>query len=385
MGIPNYTQESKMTKGPYYKTNELARLVGVSKNTLLRGEEAKLIHPAMRDGRGWRVWSKDALEKILELKKGKDLTVKTSDPKNRLVVNVIGYGNQGSVWAKNLRDSGAVVYVLLSENSKSLRQARNDGFEVISIKQGLERGGIFCLLIPDEQHEIFFNKYKKVIDPSSLFIFAHGYSIGYLGVVPKTRTALLAPKGIAKAVRFNYLDGKTTPSAYFTRSSADEDIVRTIAEKLGLAPLIKATFLEETVSDLFTEQVLLCGGVPALIVRTFNMLKKNGVPEEVAAQECVQELSYILDVIKEKGIAGMYEAISPIAMAGGSKAWDDIDDGMSIKDVLTRSLSDIDSKKFVSFLKKHNREKVLISIKRKTSDFDKALHRLNNYNVSRKI
>ncbi|PIP18131.1 MAG: ketol-acid reductoisomerase, partial [Parcubacteria group bacterium CG23_combo_of_CG06-09_8_20_14_all_35_9] len=70
-------------------------------------------------------------------------------------------------------------------------------------------------------------------------------------------------------------------------------------------------------------QVLLCGGVPAIIVRTFTMLKKNGIPEEIAAQECVQELSYILDVIKERGIAGLYEAISPIAMAGGSKIWDD--------------------------------------------------------------
>jgi ketol-acid reductoisomerase len=374
-----------MTTGPYYKTNELARLVGVSKNTLLRWEEAKLISPAMRDGRGWRVWSKDALEKILELKKGKDQTIRTSDPKNRLVVNIIGYGNQGTVWAKNLRDSGAVVYVMLSDDSKSLRQARNDGFEVINIKQGLERGGIFCLLIPDEQHESFFNKYKGSIKTSSLFIFAHGYSIGYLGVAPKTRIALLAPKGIARAVRFNYLDGKTTPSAYFTNSSSDEETIKTIAEKLGLAPLIKTTFLNEAVSDLFTEQVLLCGGVPALIVKTFTMLKNNGVPEEVAAQECVQELSYILDVIKEKGIAGMYEAISPIAMAGGSKIWDDIDDGVSVKEMLNNSLNDIDSKAFISFLKKHDRKKTLTSIRQKTSDFDKALHRLNNYDAGRKM
>ncbi|MEI6079315.1 MAG: MerR family DNA-binding transcriptional regulator [bacterium] len=362
--------------GPHYKTNELARLVGVSKNTLLRWEEAKLIPPAMRDGRGWRVWSKQALDKILELKKGKDLTSKTSDFKNRLVVNIIGYGNQGSVWAKNLKDSGAVVYVLLSDNSRSTRQARNDGFEVVSIEEGLERGGVFCLLIPDERHEDFFNKYKNRINPSSLFIFAHGYSIGYLGLDPKVRKALLAPKGIAKAVRFNYLDKRTTPAAYFVTSNTDKAIVKDLAEKLGLAPLLDATFFEEAVSDLFTEQVLLCGGVPYLMVRAFDMLKKKGIPEEVAVQECVHELSYILDVIKEKGIAGMYEAISPLAMSGGSKVWDDMDRGRSVEEVLINSLKDIESKKFISFFKKQNRESVLNNIKKKAVDFDKALHKL---------
>lgn len=365
--------------GPYYKTNELARLVGVSKNTLLRWEEAGLIPSALRDGRGWRVWSKQALEKIMELKKGKDFTgPKSVDSRNRLLVNIIGYGNQGEVWAKNLRDSGAVVHVLLNEGSKSLKQVRNDGFEIMSIKKGLEQGGVFCLLIPDEQHKSFFEQHKDYINTSSLFVFAHGYSIGYLGLKPKVRKALLAPKGIAKAVRFNYLDGKKTPSAYFVESKDDEEIIRTMAEKIGLAPLIKTTFLDETVSDLFTEQVLLCGGVPALMVETFNMLKKKGISEEVAVQECVQELSYMIDVIKEKGLAGMYEAISPFAMAGGCKIWDDMDNGDSVQKIISNSFKDIDSKKLISFFKNHNRQKAMTNIKKKVYDFDKALHKLNN-------
>ncbi|MCX6113495.1 MAG: MerR family transcriptional regulator [Proteobacteria bacterium] len=363
--------------GPNYNTSELARLIGVSKNTLLRWEEEGLIPPALRDGRGWRVWSKSALEKIIELKKGKDLTVKNPEFRNRLVVNIIGYGNQGSVWAKNLRDSGAIVHILLREDSESLRQARNDGFEIISIQQGLESGGIFCVMIPDEKHETFFNQYKDFIRSTSLFIFAHGYSVAYMGLNPKARKALLAPKGIAKAVRFNYLDGKATPTAYFTESVRDVEIVKDLANKLGLAPLMNATFMEEATSDLFTEQVLLCGGVPALMVKTFNMLKENGVPEDIAVQECLQELSYILDVIKEKGIAGMYEAISPMAMAGGSKIWNDMDNGSPVSKILKNSFKDIDSKKIISFFKKHNREKTLDDIKKKTNDFDKALHRLN--------
>ena len=172
---------------PNYKTNELARLVGVSKNTLLRWEEDGLIPPALRDGRGWRVWSKTALEKIIELKKGKDFATKNPEFRNRLVVNIIGYGNQGSVWAKNLRDSGVVVHILLREESNSLKQASNDGFEIMSIQQGLEKGGIFCVMIPDEKQESFFDQYKAFINPTALFIFAHGYSVAYLGLNPKAR------------------------------------------------------------------------------------------------------------------------------------------------------------------------------------------------------
>ncbi len=373
------------TKLPIYKTNEIAKLVGVSKNTLIRWEEEGLIPPAMRDGRGWRVWTKDALEKIIEIKKTKEFINKNYVPETRLIVNIIGYGNQGLVWAKNLKDSGVYVNVLLQEKSNSIRNARRDGFEVLGIEKSLRSGGIFCLLIPDEEHELFFKKYRGAVNDSCFFIFAHGYSVGYLGIDVNARKALLAPKGIATAVRFNYLEGKRTPACIYAESSSDEKIVKKLAGLLGLYPLIKASFLKEAVSDLFTEQAILCGGVPAIMFKTFEILKKNGIPEELIVQECIQELSYILDVIKKQGLYGMYKAISPAAFSGGLMFWEELDKGASLNEVLDKTLDDISSKEFISQDDKFDRSEELENIKKKVESFDHAINNLNHMNLDYKI
>jgi len=368
--------------GPYYKTNELARLVGVSKNTLIRWEEEGLIPPPMRDGRGWRVWSKDALEKIIELKKSKDLKKPLNGDYKKTIIHIIGYGNQGSVWAKNLRDSGAAVNILLRQGSSSIRTALNDGFEVINIEQGLKqapKGSVFCLIIPDEEHKKFFKEYESFIDESFVFIFAHGFSVAFQEFKTKARKILLAPKSIAKLIRNSYLDNKTVPVVYSLgtgSASTKQDDLRLVEElsaKLGFAPLISSSFEEETISDLFTEQVIMCGGVPALIIEAFELLKSKGISEEIAVQECLFELSYILEVVKEKGIAGMYQAISPVAASGGYKVFSDIEKGDSLKEVFKKSYADIDNKKFITYFNKTHRDDVMKYIKNKAHNFDTAL------------
>ena len=362
--------------GPYYKTNELARLVGVSKNTLIRWEEEGLIPPPMRDGRGWRVWSKDALEKIIEIKKSKDFKKPSNGDYKKIVVNIIGYGNQGAVWAKNFKDSGALVNILLRPKSQSIRTAVNNGFEVMSIEQGLKqapKNSVFCLIIPDEEHKNFFKEYEHLIDGSYFFIFAHGFSLAFDNIKTKARKILLAPKSIAKLIRNSYLDNKTVPAVYSANGDQELELVKVLSEKLGFAPLIKSTFEEETISDLFTEQVIMCGGVPSLIIEAFELLRSKGISEEIAVQECLFELSYILEVVKEKGIAGMYQAISPVAASGGYKVFGDIENGSSLKDVFKRSFADIDNRKFISYFNRTKREDILKYIKKKALNFDSAL------------
>ncbi len=368
---------NKKYNGPYYNSSELARLLGVSKNTLIRWEEDGTIPKPLRDGRGWRVWTKDALETILEIKRSKELKKDplTTNDRTRLRVNVIGYGNQGAVWAKNLRDSGVVVTVLLREGSSSIKKALDDGFEVKSIKDGLLNpdSKVFCVLMPDEDHKKFFDKYSSIIDPEFVFIFAHGFSVSYEGIKLNARKILLAPKSVARTMRMNYLDDKNTPAVIYTESVKDKNIAIELAKGLKLYPLIRSTFLEETLSDLFTEQMIICGGVPALIVETFNMLKEKGISEEVALQECLYELSYMLDVIKEKGISGMYEAISPVAASGGFKIWEEMEKGRSIKEIMHNAFDDIKTKKFLSTLGGSSKKNIAEQIRKRSKHFDSAV------------
>lgn len=369
---------NKKYSGPYYNSSELARLLGVSKNTLIRWEEDGIIPKPLRDGRGWRVWTKEALETIIEFKRSKDLK---KDPliKNdntRLKVNVIGYGNQGTVWAKNLRDSGAIVTVMLREGSSSIKKALDDGFEVKSIRDGFldPESKVFCMLIPDGEHKKFFEKNSDLIQPEFVFVFAHGFSVSYECIKINARKVLLAPKSVARIMRMNYLDDKNTPAVVCADSTKDKNLAAELAKSLKLYPLIKASFLEETLSDLFTEQMIICGGVPALIVETFNILKEKGISEEMALQECLYELSYMLDVIKEKGIAGMYEAISPVAAAGGFKIWEEMEKGRSIKEIMQSSFEDIRTKRFLTVLNDPNKKNIEEQVKKRSKYFDTAIH-----------
>lgn len=361
----------------YYNTSELTKLVGVSKNTVIRWEEKGIIPKALRDGRGWRVWPKEAIEKIIEIKKSKDLKKHDYLDNKKHTVYIIGYGNQAKVWAKNLKNSGAKVFVLLREKSNSIPRAISDGFDVKSIKDGLSEGSVFCVLIPDENHKSFFETYENYINKNSLFIFAHGYSVVYENLSFDARKALLAPKSVAKVLRKRFLDGKSTFVAYCTETNEDEEIIKDIAKIMSFYPLYKTSFYNETISDLFTEQTILCGGVPYFILKAFNILKENNVPEELALQECLYELSYILDIIKEKGIKGLYSLISPIATSGGAKVLNEIKNSESLNKIMEDTFKDIKDKNFLSYFKDFNKNEFLNNIENISKDFDKTL---KNYN-----
>lgn len=360
-------------EGPFYTTAELCALIGISKNTILRWESSGIIPVAMRDGRGWRVWPKEAVEIVMEVKKGKEIKSKNEESVIHSI-NIIGYGNQARVWAKNLKDSKVNVNILIRENSASISSITRDGFEALNIKDGIKKEGIFCVLIPDEKHEEFFEKYKPFISEKSLFIFAHGYSVSYKNI--NVRKALLAPKAIAKIVRANYLDNKKTPAAFFCEKE-DEKIIKVLAEKLGFSPLIESSFLEEVTSDLLSEQVLLCGAVPALIIKTFNKLKEKGISPKIAALECVYELEYILNVIKEKGIYNLYNLISPAALSGGAKVWEKVDE--SFNKLINETMEDISSKEFLKYFdnfEKSHKEEFINKISKESKSLDETLNAL---------
>jgi len=350
-----------------YSSLELAKLLGVSKNTLLRWEESKLIPEALRDGRGWRLWNKEHLHKILEFKN----TVyglkkaKVSD----LRISIIGYGNQAKVWASILKTEGIKPKILLRKESITRKEAVRDGFEVKTIEQGLKEGSIFCLLIPDHEHESFFNKYKNLIDSKKLFIFAHGYSVSFLNIEIKARKALLAPKAIANYI----LKHKTTkiPAAIFYQSSKDKKILYSIAKALNFYPLINISFKEEAISDLYTEQSLLCSSVPYLILKIFNKLVEYNIDKNIAVQETLFELTYILDTIKEHGFYTFYKKISPIAFKGSYEFIENLANIKELDLLLDKTLKNIVSKKF----NHHNfdKEKAITYFKKEAKVFDATL------------
>jgi ketol-acid reductoisomerase len=344
------------TKETFYSSAEVCKIVGISKNTLLRWEESKQVPEPHRDGRGWRLWSKADLNRIMDIKKSVERKKVHSPSDERLHIYVIGYGNQATAWAKNLKDSGAEVTVLLRKDSPAVRRANNDGIEVRKIEECISVKGIFCVLIPDDQHKNFFEDYKKHINPESVFIFAHGFSVGYEGIKISAKKVLLAPKAIANLLRSNYLDDKTTVAA-ISMEYADGvklELIEKIAGMIGLSPLIDTTFFEETISDLFSEQVILCGGVPALMVKSFNIMVQRGINPKLAMQECLNELIYILEVIKEKGFAVLFRSISPIARRGGEMAWEYINSGKSVDELLEKHFNSVESKAFLNELGKES-------------------------------
>lgn len=355
-----------MTK---YSSAELAKLLGISKNTLLRWEEKNQIPKAIRNGRGWRVWNKNHFHEILEHKKKVESHVLKTN--NQIRVSIIGYGNQAKVWAKNFKSSAYNVKILLRGNSTSLKQVFNNGFEAVELSRGLKEGAVFCLLIPDEEHETFFNTYNKLLNKDKLFVFAHGYSVHYLKIKTPVRKALLAPKAIAGVIREKFLNKEAIPTAIYTDTKNDKLLLIEMAKALGFKPLIETTFKEETVSDLFTEQALLCSTVPYFILQTFNKLIASNYSKSLALEECLNELAYIIQVIKEVGIYDFYKKISPIAFKGAIDFMDELEKNIELKELMDKTFDNIIKNKFNH--RGSNKEAFLKKLKKETLCFDETL------------
>jgi ketol-acid reductoisomerase len=239
-------------------------------------------------------------------------------------VAVLGYGSQGHAHALNLRDSGVDVVVGLRADSKSADEARKEGLTVLSVAEASARGDMVMILLPDElQADVYVNEIAPGLVPGNALLFAHGFAIHFGQVVPPAGVDVLmaAPKGPGHLVRRTYAEGMGTPGLIAVAQDASggaRDLALAYAKGIGCtrAGVIETTFAEETETDLFGEQVVLCGGLTELIRAGFETLVEAGYQPELAYFECLHEVKLIVDLINEKGISGMRYSISNTAEYG---------------------------------------------------------------------
>ncbi len=237
---------------------------------------------------------------------------------------VIGFGAQGHAHALNLRDSGMKVVVGLYRGSKSRVRAKRSRLKVFETADAVRRGDIIFLALPDTQMPAV---YKKEIAPNlragQTLLFAHGFAIYYRTIVPRkdVDVVMVAPKGLGPMVRNEFVNGRGVPgliAVYRNRSGRAKRIALAWAKAIGCtrAGVIETTFRDETETDLFGEQAVLCGGTSALIRAGFDTLVEAGYPPELAYFECLHELKFIVDLIHEAGMSGMRALISDTAKWG---------------------------------------------------------------------
>lgn len=238
-------------------------------------------------------------------------------------VAVIGYGSQGHAHAQNLRDSGVKVVIGLRQG-KSWEQAEQDGFEVFAVDQAVKQAQVIQILLPDEQQKkVYEEQIKDHLEAGDALFFAHGFNIHFKQIVPPENVdvVLAAPKGPGHLVRRVFVEGFGVPALIAVHQDASGT-----AKKLALAytngigatraGVLETTFQEETETDLFGEQAVLCGGVSELVKSGFQTLIDAGYQPEVAYFECMHELKLIVDLMYEKGLAGMRYSISDTAEYG---------------------------------------------------------------------
>jgi ketol-acid reductoisomerase len=239
-------------------------------------------------------------------------------------VAIIGYGSQGHAHALNLKDSGVNVIVGLRPDSKSADKARADGFEVVDPAEAASRGDVVMMLVPDEKHrEVWESGVRDGMKPGDMLMFGHGFSIHYGEIEPPAEidVALVAPKGPGHLVRRQYTEGTGVPGLLAVHQDATghaKERAAAYAKGIGCtrAGVIETTFKEETETDLFGEQAVLCGGLSALVQAGYETLVEAGYDPRLAYFECLHELKLIVDLMYEKGITGMRYSISNTAEYG---------------------------------------------------------------------
>jgi ketol-acid reductoisomerase len=239
-------------------------------------------------------------------------------------VAIIGFGSQGHAHALNLRDSGVSVVVGLREGSSSTDAARDGGFEVLPVAEAASRGDIVMILVPDElHHDVYENDVRDGIADGNTLLFGHGFSVHYGEVEPPpgVDVALVAPKGPGHLVRRQYTEGSGVPCLIAVAQDASgraKDLALAYAKGIGgtRGGVIETTFKDETETDLFGEQAVLCGGVSELVQAGFETLVEAGYSADMAYFECLHELKLIVDLMYEKGLQGMRFSISNTAEYG---------------------------------------------------------------------
>ena len=237
---------------------------------------------------------------------------------------IIGFGAQGRAQALNLKDSGVTVIIGLYPGSKSRSAAKRNGLEVFETAKAVRRADIIFLALPEtKMPDVYENEIAMNLRAGQTLLFAHGFAIHYRTIVPPkdVDVVMVAPKGLGPMVRRQFVQGRGAPGLIAVQQNHSRHAKRTAlawAKGIGCtrAGVIETTFREETETDLFGEQAVLCGGTTALIRAGFETLVRAGYPPELAYFECLHELKFIVDLIHEAGIAGMRELISDTAKWG---------------------------------------------------------------------
>jgi len=240
------------------------------------------------------------------------------------VCAVIGFGSQGHAHALNLKDSGVDVIVGLHEGSKSIAVAKEHGFEVSSVAEAAQKADIIFFATPDLKiASIYEKEVAPHLRPGKTLLFSHGFAIHFQTVKPPAEVdvIMVAPKGPGHIVRRQYLEGKGVPAliaVYQNPSKKAKKIALAWAKGIGAtrAGVLETTFKEETETDLFGEQTVLCGGLTALVQNGFETLIEAGYQPEMAYFECLHELKLIVDLLHEGGITKMHRFISETAKYG---------------------------------------------------------------------
>lgn len=249
-------------------------------------------------------------------------------------IAVIGYGSQGHAHALNAKDSGAKVIIGLHEGSKSKAKAEADGLEVMSVADAAKAADIIMMLVPDTmQAAIYKESIADNLEAGNMLMFAHGFNIHFNQIVPPETVdvTMVAPKAPGHRVREVFKDGAGVPGLVAVHQDATGQamaMAMAYAKAIGCtrAGVIETTFKEETETDLFGEQVVLCGGVTALIRSAFETLVKAGYQPEIAYFECLHELKLIVDLLYEGGLSYMWYSVSDTAEYGGYVVGDSFED-----------------------------------------------------------
>ena len=320
------------------------------------------------------------LNKKTKYWKDKDISL---DPLRNKTVAVIGYGIQGRAQSCNLKDSKINVIIGLPKESKSKEKALEDGHNVMDVPQACKIADVIHILAPDMQQGAI---YKKDIEPfiseGKALCFSHGASIHWKWIVPPSDVdvIMIAPKGPGQKVRDLYKEGFGIPalvSVYQDYTKKSLDVALAISKAIGSsrAGVFLTDFKEETETDCFGEQVDLCGGIQRLVTISFETLVEAGYKPEIAYFECLHELKLIVDLVYEKGLAGMYNKVSETARYGGlTRGPMVIND--ETKKRMKKVLKEIQSEKFA-------KEWVEIYSKEKRQSFDKFVKEIENHPIEK--
>ena len=241
------------------------------------------------------------------------------------VIGILGYGSQGHAHAQNLRDSGGKVIVAEAEGTRGWKDAKNAGFKVMSAAEVSKEADIIVVLLPDNLHQTVYNEsIKKNLVPGNMLMFAHGFNVHFQCVAPPAGVdvSMIAPKGPGHLVREEFVRGAGVPCLVAVYQDATGEALPTAlayGTALGGAQtsLIETTFKEETETDLFGEQTVLCGGSAALVKAGFEVLTEAGYQPEVAYFEVMHELKQIVDLYYRGGLKLMRDSVSDTAEYGG--------------------------------------------------------------------